>query len=207
MAYAENQYNEHQRHVALVYAMALNTGMRWGEIAALKWDAVHLGAPAYITVRRSYCLKSRQIRETTKGKTIRHVGINAALLSALRAADVRRTTECDLVVNSGNGKVLDNRNFVQRHFQPDIAAAQVSPIRFHDLRHTYASLFVMNGGNLFDLQKILGHQDIQMTMRYAHLARDYILNKSDIVVIGSRDNVISVALHPHPSLDRDFHGS
>ncbi len=43
-------------------------------------------------------------------------------------------------------------------------------IRFHDLRHTFASHWVMKGGDLFKLQKILGHKTVQMTMRYAHLA-------------------------------------
>jgi integrase len=43
-------------------------------------------------------------------------------------------------------------------------------VRFHDLRHTFASHWVTKGGDLFKLQKILGHQSVQMTMRYAHLA-------------------------------------
>ncbi|WP_422822622.1 tyrosine-type recombinase/integrase [Vreelandella titanicae] len=42
------------------------------------------------------------------------------------------------------------------------------------LRHTFASHFVINGGNLLTLQKIMGHQSIQMTMRYAHLAPDHL---------------------------------
>jgi integrase len=45
-------------------------------------------------------------------------------------------------------------------------------MRFHDLRHTFASHWVARGGDLFKLQKILGHQSVQMTMRYAHLAPD-----------------------------------
>lgn len=45
--------------------------------------------------------------------------------------------------------------------------------RTHVLRHTFASHFMMNGGNLLTLQKLLGHASIQMTMRYAHLAKDY----------------------------------
>ena len=45
-------------------------------------------------------------------------------------------------------------------------------VRFHDLRHTFASHWVMKGGDFFKLQKILGHQSVQMTMRYAHLAPD-----------------------------------
>ena len=45
-------------------------------------------------------------------------------------------------------------------------------IRFHELRHTFASHWVMNGGDIFKLQKILGHKSIQMPQRYAHLAPD-----------------------------------
>jgi integrase len=45
-------------------------------------------------------------------------------------------------------------------------------VRFHDLRHTFASHWVTRRGDLFELQKILGHQSVQMTMRYAHLAPD-----------------------------------
>ncbi len=43
-------------------------------------------------------------------------------------------------------------------------------IVFHDLRHTFASHWVMNGGDIFKLQKILGHKDVTMTMRYSHLS-------------------------------------
>lgn len=51
---------------------------------------------------------------------------------------------------------------------------------------------MMNGGNTYDLQKILGHSDVQTTMRYAHLSREHILNKAALVVIGKQDNVIAV---------------
>ena len=47
-------------------------------------------------------------------------------------------------------------------------------LRFHDLRHTFASQFMMNGGNVFDLQKLLGHTDIKMTMRYAHYSPEHL---------------------------------
>lgn len=42
------------------------------------------------------------------------------------------------------------------------------------LRHTFAAQFMMSGGNILALQKILGHHDIKMTMRYAHLAPDHL---------------------------------
>lgn len=193
LAYIENAYAGGPANVPLVYKIALNTGLRWGEIAALKWDSVNLlGDMPSITVQRAYCSKSRQIKET-KGKRIRYVGINDVLLDALRETLItRRTSRDELVVSTDTGACLDNQNFLHRHFYRDVREAAVPRIRFHDLRHTYASLFMMNGGNLFDLQKILGHQDIQMTLRYAHLAKEHVLSKANTVIVGTSANVISV---------------
>jgi len=56
--------------------------------------------------------------------------------------------------------------------------------RFHDLRHTFASHFMMNGGNIYDLQKILGHTQIEMTMRYAHLSPDHLAEAINVVSLG-----------------------
>ena len=55
------------------------------------------------------------------------------------------------------------------------------------LRHTFASHFIMNGGNLLTLQKILGHQTINMTMRYAHLAPDHL---SEALIYNPLSNLI-----------------
>ena len=52
---------------------------------------------------------------------------------------------------------------------------------WHLLRHTFASHFVMNGGNILALQKILGHSDVKMTMIYAHLAPDFLEGEMDKV--------------------------
>ncbi|MGP9701914.1 MULTISPECIES: tyrosine-type recombinase/integrase [Halomonas] len=61
-------------------------------------------------------------------------------------------------------------NWVENHRDIELPRGQ----RTHVLRHTFASHFVINGGNLLTLQKIMGHQSIQMTMRYAHLAPDHL---------------------------------
>ena len=52
--------------------------------------------------------------------------------------------------------------------------AGIEDFRFHDLRHTFASWYMMNGGDLYELAKILGHSNIKMTERYAKLARQHI---------------------------------
>ena len=51
--------------------------------------------------------------------------------------------------------------------------------RFHDLRHTFASWYMMNGGDLYELAKILGHSNIKMTERYARLAKQHIARTSN----------------------------
>ena len=59
-----------------------------------------------------------------------------------------------------------------REFRDDLLErAGIKDFRFHDLRHTFASWYMMNGGDLYELAKILGHSNIKMTERYAKLAQ------------------------------------
>ena len=63
---------------------------------------------------------------------------------------------------------------IRTSFENAVAEAKLDGLHFHDLRHSFASWFVMRGGSLQALQTILGHQDIKMTLRYAHLAPDHL---------------------------------
>ena len=63
---------------------------------------------------------------------------------------------------------------IRTSFENAVAEAKLDGVHFHDLRHSFASWFVMRGGSLQALQTILGHQDIKMTLRYAHLAPDHL---------------------------------
>ena len=81
------------------------------------------------------------------------------------------------------GNHLDYCHLTERHFMVAQREAGLSKIiRFHDLRHTFASHFMMNGGNLYTLQKLLGHSDLETTMIYAHLDSDFM--KQSISLIG-----------------------
>ena len=59
---------------------------------------------------------------------------------------------------------------IRSAFENAVAAARLDDFHFHDLRHTFASRFVMEGGSLPALQQILGHATLAMTMRYSHLS-------------------------------------
>jgi len=67
---------------------------------------------------------------------------------------------------------LSNLTCVEQHDL--LERAGIGDFRFHDLRHTFASHYMMNGGDLYELAKILGHSNIKMTERYAKLGRQHI---------------------------------
>ena len=66
------------------------------------------------------------------------------------------------------------RQRVDGSFETVLEIAEIEDFRFHDLRHTFASWYMMNGGDLYELAKILGHSNIKMTERYAKLGKKHI---------------------------------
>ncbi len=155
-----------QPEIYPVFVVALNTGMRRGEIRALKWDCVDLNRRV-ILVKRLYCHVEKRIIDRTKGKKDRIVPINQTLFDVL--VEQKNKPECSEYVVP----VFD-----WSHSYRVIARlskrAGVSLIRFHDLRHTFASNLVMQGKPLYDVQKLLGHSTSAMTERYAHLSPNYL---------------------------------
>jgi integrase len=69
---------------------------------------------------------------------------------------------------------ISGRQRVEGSFEDLLDRAGIQNFRFHDLRHTFASWYMMNGGDLYELAKILGHSNIKMTERYAKLGRQHI---------------------------------
>ncbi len=63
-------------------------------------------------------------------------------------------------------------------------------LRFHDLRHTFASIYVMEGGDLYKLSKLMGHSTIQQTEKYAHLASSYLKGATDLLEFEERDDLV-----------------
>lgn len=189
LTYANNKYETKDRWVYRFYLLALNTGLRWGEIAALQWDRVDF-THHRITVSRNYCHLTKQIRETTKSRKIRYVGINSSLLPELRTQFMEKAKHPENLVFSKNAKVIDLSNFKRDHFHKDLAEVGIRQIRFHDFRHTFASHFMMRGGSLYDLQKLMGHSNITVTERYAHLSPESLVAKTELVAIDGMNKIV-----------------
>ncbi len=76
---------------------------------------------------------------------------------------------------------------IRKAFETAVAAAQLDDFRFHDLRHTFASNFVMRGGSLQSLKETLGHGSMAMTLRYAHLAPEHVRGEMERTASGAGD--------------------
>lgn len=80
---------------------------------------------------------------------------------------------------------------VRRVHERVCVRVNLKQIRVHDLRHTYASHYMMNGGSLSELQSLLGHSSPTMTLKYAHLAPGYLEKKASVVSFGvQKQNVV-----------------
>jgi integrase len=161
---------EEDEQTEVLYATAVYTGAREGELAALQWVNVDF-ENRLITIQRSF-------DGPTKAEDLRYVPILDVLLPILRRWRLRSPGK--LVFTNRDGRMLlpSSRVFQETLHRVLNRAGFEKLIRngkerhyicFHDLRHTFASHWVMKGGDLFKLQKILGHKTVQMTMRYAHL--------------------------------------
>jgi integrase len=146
-------------------AVYLLTGLRRDELIFLRWDDVDLET-RIVTVQRGR-------KGPTKGGKFRYVPVNDALLPVLRRWRMLSGDVGGLVFPGRAGSARAS-SAVTQAFKETALRAKLDPdIRLHDLRHTYASHFVRDGGDIFRLSKYLGHASVTITERYyAHLAPD-----------------------------------
>jgi integrase len=145
-------------YLGAIVTIAVNTGMRKAEILGLEWERVDL-ASARLTL---YKTKSGKPRGIPMNRAVHDV------LVALAPADDRM----GVVFRRRGGAEWGN---IRTAFTTALRNAAIVGFRFHDLRHTFASHFVMRGGSLKALQEILGHADYKMTQRYSHLSPAHLL--------------------------------
>lgn len=142
-------------HITPMVLLSLNTGLRQGELFSLAWESVDLRLQT-ITVLASH----------SKGNSTRTIPLNAEALAVLTAIKPERAA--GLVFKS---PITGGRfNNVKKAWAEVTKAARLPDLRWHDLRHDFASQLVMRGVPLFTVQKLLGHSNSKMTQRYAKLA-------------------------------------
>jgi integrase len=146
-------------------AVYMLTGLRRDELVFLRWDDVDL-EHRIITVQRGR-------KGPTKGGKFRYVPVNDALLPVLRRWRLLSGDIAGLVFPGRHGRARAASAVTQMFKLTLKRAALDQSLRLHDLRHTYASHFIRDGGDIFRLSKYLGHTSVVVTERYyAHLVPD-----------------------------------
>jgi integrase len=151
-------------------AILMTTGMRRGELLALRWGDVDWFSRR-IWVRRNVTTHGQFQEPKTRG-SVRAIAMPATLATALREHQLASpfSDEDDLIFANEKGSPLDGHNFVRRVFEPALRRAGLPKIRFHDLRHTFASLLIAQGEHAKLISEQLGHASVQITLdRYGHL--------------------------------------
>ena len=154
-----NAINQTFYRLRLIVLIALTTGMRIAEVFALKWGDV------------LYKEELIAVRSKLKGGKFRYVPLTPELAAEFRRYPAVMGEER---IFPPEPATKGERQRVDKSFETILTMAGISDFRFHDLRHSFASWYMMNGGDLYELAKILGQSNIKMTERYAKLARRHI---------------------------------
>jgi integrase len=151
---------------AAVFLTAAFTGLRRGELVALRWREVDF-ARQMIRVSASYGNGELTLPKSGKGRSVPMAPPVAEALARLGQRE-RWTGPDDLVFVGAGGSYLD-ASALRRRYVAAQRAAGLRPLRFHDLRHTFGTLAVEHVASLVELQAWMGHADIKTTMRYTHV--------------------------------------
>lgn len=163
--------------------VALRTGLRLGELVALRWEDVDLVA-GRLVVRRA---ASRDRVGTPKNGRTREIPLGHEVLAALKA---HRHLKGELVF-SGKGGSMYRKNMTKHPLWRACRKAGLRRIGWHVLRHTFASHLAMRGAPIKAVQELLGHATIDMTMRYAHLSPS--VSREVVGLLERRGNITGTA--------------
>jgi integrase len=168
-----NDFNKTFCRLRMIVLIAVTTGMRMSEIFGLKWSDV------------MYNEGLLAVRAKLKGGKMRYVPMPPELADELRRYMPQPANNVLYIAGNNHEQIFPpkdgakgERQRVEGSFEDLLERAEIQDFRFHDLRHTFASWYMMNGGDLYELAKILGHSNIKMTERYAKLARQHIARTS-----------------------------
>lgn len=145
-------------HLEPIVLLAMNTGMRRGEILSLRWDNVNFDTKT-LTV----------LFENAKSGKTRHIPLNGEAFRTLQSWQAD-TDDKGIVFKGQGGNAMTD---IGKGWDKLLEDAGITKFRFHDIRHHFASKLVMASVDLNTVRELLGHGDLAMTLRYAHLAPEH----------------------------------
>jgi integrase len=158
---------EYADHMTPMVLLSINTGLRQGELFSLRWDNLDFDR-ALLTIEGAY---------SKSGKT-RHIPLNTDALNVLKFWQEQSLGD-QWVFSSKDDKPFDN---VKKAWAGILNSAKIINFRWHDMRHHFASKLVMASVDLNTVRELLGHADMTMTLRYAHLAPEHKANAVERLV-------------------------
>lgn len=152
----------------LLLKCAVFTGMRQGEILGLQWGDIDWNSQQ-LHVRRAW--KEGAFHQPKTTNSLRRIDLPSTLLVELREWRLACPRgKHDLVFPNLQGNPMSHANLLQRGFCPALRRAGLRKIRFHDLRHTFASLLIANGEDVVRVSRLLGHASPTITLNvYSHM--------------------------------------
>ena len=163
-----------------LFVLAVTTGMRQGELLGLRWRDIDWSARR-VAVRHTLVRMDGRwwLGDPKTASSQRAIDLTAPTLDLLRTHRARTAermlavghalTDDDLVFCDDAGQPLWGRHVTTRQLKPLLRDADLPPIRFHDLRHTFATLQLAAGTNPKIVSEVLGHKEVAITLdRYSH---------------------------------------
>jgi integrase len=154
----------------ILFRLAIFSGARQGELLGFRWSDVDW-KNNQIHIQRTF---NHHAWYDVKTETSdRKIDLGPEMMTELKKWKLAcPRSELDLVFPNQSGNPICHNNMLKRHFNPALKAAGLPKIRFHDLRHTYASLLIDQGENIKYIQNQLGHSTPTVTLNvYAHLMK------------------------------------
>ena len=161
---------EEKQEYRTQFMLAIMSGARQGELIGLKWTDVDW-FNNQIHIQRTFN-HGRWYKPKSKNSN-RKIDLGPAMMEALKKwSQLCPKGQIDLIFPNPAGSPIDQSAMLRKHFFPCLEKAGISRIRFHDLRHTYASLLIDQGENIKYIQSQLGHSSPVVTLEvYAHLMK------------------------------------
>ncbi|SHO56077.1 site-specific integrase [Vibrio quintilis] len=146
-------------HIEPIILLAMHSGLRKGELFSLEWSDINLER-RYLTVKGT----------NAKSKKSRVIPLNETALNLLEGWRSQNPDKRYVFTNGYDDLPITD---IKKAWLNLLADAEIKNFRFHDLRHHFASKLVMAGVDLNTVRELLGHSDLKMTLRYAHLAPEH----------------------------------